>query len=105
LTNLEFVQGCHKLQELVLKDSAVLDMSTVAKLKNLHTLSMSGCPDVGKLEEVARSASLKKIMASYQQFSLLKERFDRIIDFSTMSGCMTEEESEIWHEYMDRARR
>lgn len=105
LTNLEFVQGCHKLQELVLMDSAVLDMSSVAKLENLHTLTMSGCPDVGKLEEVARSASLKKIMASYQQFSLLKERFDRIIDFSTMSGCMTEEESEIWHEYLDRARR
>lgn len=104
LPNLEFLKGCGKLQELSMKDTAVRDMSAVAALENLHSLEMSGCPDVGRLEEVARSASLKKMMASFPQFALLKDRFDRTIDFSTMSGRMTEEESEIWHEYLDRAR-
>ncbi|MBD2861149.1 hypothetical protein [Paenibacillus oceani] len=103
LSNLEFVRGCGKLQELVLNNAAVRDMSAVGELESLHTLKMSGCPDVGKLEEVARSNSLKKIMASFQQFALLKDRFDRKIDFSSMSGNMTDEENKIWYEYVDRA--
>jgi len=104
LSNLEFARGCGKLQELVLNHTSVGDMSAVAELKSLRALKMSGCPDVGRLEEVARSASLNKIMASFQQFALLKDRFDRKIDFSSMSGNMTDEESKIWYEYVDRAR-
>ncbi|RKN84247.1 leucine-rich repeat domain-containing protein [Paenibacillus ginsengarvi] len=105
LSNLEFLKGCVKLEELEMNDTAVRDMSAVAGLEHLHTLKMSGCPDVGNLEQVARSASLNKMMVSFQQFMLLKDRFDRMIDFSTMSGTMTDEESDIWHEYVDRARR
>lgn len=67
---------------------------------NLQSLELSGCPDIGKLEEIARSVSLKKITASFPQFALLKDRFVRKIDFSTMTGSMTDEEEEIWYEYV-----
>lgn len=66
----------------------------------MTTLELNGCPDVGNVEELSRSTSLRKIAASYQQFSLLKDRFDRKIDFSTMTGNMTDEEEEIWYRYL-----
>ncbi|WP_028551632.1 leucine-rich repeat domain-containing protein [Paenibacillus sp. UNC451MF] len=105
LRNLQFVEKCHKLKEVIMKDSAVEDISALAKLDNLQSLELSGCSAVGKLEELARSASLSKITASFQQFSLLKECFDRAIDFSTITGGMTEAESDIWHAYLDGVRR
>jgi len=105
LQNMQFVEKCHKLKELSLKDSAVEDISALAKLENFRNLGLSGCPNIGKLEELGHSASLSKITASYQQFALLKDCFDRAIDFSTMTGEMTEEESGIWREYLDRTRR
>ncbi|MFL1672874.1 hypothetical protein [Paenibacillus dendritiformis] len=72
----------------------------MADLENVQSLELSGCPDIGKLEESARSASLRKITASFQQFAMLKDRFDRKIDFSMMTGSMTDEEEEIWYEYV-----
>ncbi|MCS7463833.1 SMI1/KNR4 family protein [Paenibacillus doosanensis] len=103
LAHLQFAESCRKLQTLVLKDSAVEDISALARLDHLRSLELSGSPDIGKLEELARSASLNKITASYRQFALLKDRFDRIIDFSSITGDMTDEESDIWYEYVKRA--
>ncbi len=104
LPNMQFVEKCQKLHELTMKDSAVEDISALAKLENLQSLELSGCPDVGMLKELARSASLSKITASFPQFALLKDCFDRAIDFSAITGGMTEEEQDIWHEYLDRVR-
>ncbi|MBP1989633.1 leucine-rich repeat domain-containing protein [Paenibacillus eucommiae] len=104
LLNMQFVKKCHKLREVIIKDSVVEDISLLAKLEKLQSLELSGCPNIGKLEDLACSASLSKITASFQQFTLLKESFDRAIDFSTITGGMTEEESGIWHEYLDRVR-
>lgn len=99
LPNLAFLRNCRKLQNLILKDSDVQDMSALAFLENLKTLELDDCPDVGKLEEIARSTSLRKVTASFQQFFLLKDRFEQKIDFSTITGEMTDEEEEIWLYY------
>ncbi|WP_240421849.1 leucine-rich repeat domain-containing protein [Paenibacillus periandrae] len=101
---MQFLEKSHKLKEIILKDSSVEDISALAKLENLQCLELSGCRDVGKLEELARSVSLSQITASFQQFVRLKDCFDRAIDFSTITGGMTEEERDIWHEYLDRVR-
>lgn len=100
LPNLEFLRNCRKLRTVKMTNPAVKDISILADLENLQSLELSGCPDIGKLEEIARSASLKKITASFPQFALLKDRFGRKIDFSTMTGSMTDEEEEIWYEYV-----
>ncbi len=42
----------------------------------------------------------RKITASFAQFALLKDSFDWKIDFSTITGSMTDEEDEIWYAYL-----
>lgn len=100
LPGLAFLGNCRRLQKIVIKDSTIGDVSVLAGLTKLQSLELNGCPDIGKLEELARSASLRKITASFQQFARLKDCFDRKIDFSTMIGEMTDEEEEIWHQYL-----
>ncbi|GED31442.1 hypothetical protein [Brevibacillus centrosporus] len=100
LSNLEFLRNCPNLQRVKLKDSSIQDASALAMLESLHSLELSGCPNLGKLEELGKSASLRKITASFAQFALLKDRFDRKIDFSTITGSMTDEEDEIWYAYL-----
>lgn len=100
LSNLEFLRNCPNLQRVKLKDSSIQDASALAMLESLHSLELSGCPNLGKLEDLGKSASLRKITASFAQFALLKDRFDRKIDFSTITGSMTDEEDEIWYAYL-----
>lgn len=100
LRDLEFLRSCQKLQRVKIKDSSIGDISALAALEHLQSLELSNCTDMGMLEELGKSASLRNITASYAQFARLKDRFDRKIDFSTMTGSMTDEEEESWYEYL-----
>ncbi len=101
LQSLEFLRNCLQLQHVKVKESSIKDISALASLESLQSLELSGCPDIGMLEELGKSASLRKITASFAQFDLLKDRFERKIDFSTMTGSMTDEEEEIWYAYLN----
>ncbi|GAA4852190.1 hypothetical protein GCM10023310_33790 [Paenibacillus vulneris] len=103
LPNMKFMEGLHRLEKLIVRESAIEDISALNQLENLQSLELSGT-HASNLEQLASSASLSKITASFQQFALLKDRFDRFIDFSTITGGMSDEESKIWHEYLDRVR-
>lgn len=102
LPHLAFLQKYRYLKELSMKDSSVEDISALARLERLQVLELSNCPEIGNLEELAHSVSLKQVAASFQQFALLKNCFNRKIDFSKMIGRMTEEESAIWRDYLNQ---
>ncbi|MDH6351805.1 internalin A [Brevibacillus sp. 1238] len=100
LADLAFLRGCRQLKTVKLRKTAIADISHLAELENLQSLEFSGCDELGQLEQLGKSASLRKITGSYQQFARLKDCFERKIDFSTITGNMTDEEDEIWHAYV-----
>ncbi|QTH40946.1 SMI1/KNR4 family protein [Cohnella sp. LGH] len=104
LKSLDFLRNCRKLRKVTIADSSVQDASALGELPNLHSLELQGGPEIGGLEKVAKSASLKRASVSFPQFALLTKHSERYIDFSTMNGKMTDEESSIWHRYLDSAR-
>ncbi|MED1646431.1 leucine-rich repeat domain-containing protein [Brevibacillus agri] len=100
LPDLAFLPNNRKLRSVKMNKTAIGDISALAELGSLLTLELNDCPELGNLEALGKSASLAKITASYQQFARLKDRFARKIDFSSMTGDMTDEEEEIWHAYV-----
>jgi len=103
LPDLSFTRFCRKLRKVILVNTDVKDISALAELPELREIELSGCPDIGELKKLAGSASLKKATVSYPQFVVLKNSFDRYLDFSTMNGRINEEESRVWSDYLDRA--
>ncbi len=104
LKSLDFLRKCRKLRTVTIADSSVRDASALGELPNLRSLELRGSPEIGGLEKAAKSPSLKRASVSFPQFVLLSKHSDRYIDFSTMNGNMTDDESAIWHRYLDRAR-
>ncbi|TVY03367.1 SMI1/KNR4 family protein [Cohnella terricola] len=104
LNSLSFVRKCRKLRTVTIKNSSVQDASALGELPNLHSLELQGSPEIGGLERVAKSDSLKRASVAFPQFVLLSKHSNRYFDFSTMNGRMTDEESTIWHQYLDLAR-
>ncbi|MGF9826262.1 leucine-rich repeat domain-containing protein, partial [Brevibacillus agri] len=100
LPDLAFLPNNRKLRSVKMNKTAIGDISALAELGSLLTLELNDCPELGNLEALGKSPSLAKITASYQQFARLKDRFARKIDFSSMTGDMTDEEEEIWHAYV-----
>nr|WP_281378783.1 leucine-rich repeat domain-containing protein [Paenibacillus phyllosphaerae] len=93
---LDFLLPCTKLSELELQNTAIADISSVAKLPSLRSVKLSRCPNIGNLEALATSLSIDEFTGSFAQFSLLKDLFPRKVDFSTITGGMTKEEEELW---------
>ncbi|MGE6259952.1 SMI1/KNR4 family protein [Heyndrickxia sporothermodurans] len=100
LTSLNCLSTCNSLNEIVLNHTILKDGSDIGDLKGLKKLKLNDST-IHNLEVIAQSPSLKIFQGSFQQFNILKDLFSRKIDFSTISGEMTEAESEVWHQYLD----
>ncbi|MDA1478252.1 SMI1/KNR4 family protein [Bacillus changyiensis] len=103
LENLDFLRAQNKLQTLIFEDSVIQDGSALVQLKRLTALELRGT-SMTNLEVIARSASLKKFAGSFAQFNLLKDLCKGKVDFSKMVGEMSDEEGEIWSDYLDEQR-
>ena len=100
LKNLDCFSSSHPLQEIILQDTVVEDGRAIGRLQELKSLTLNGA-SIHNLEVVAHSSSLETLKGSFQQFSLLKELFHQAIDFFTIIGEMTDEEEDVWHQYLD----
>ncbi|WP_342511992.1 SMI1/KNR4 family protein [Sporosarcina sp. FSL K6-1522] len=98
-TSLAFLQGNQQLHELTLIDSTIEEGAALAKLKRLSKLELHGTSIVN-LKAIAQSASLKTFAGAFDQFYVLKDAFEQKVDFSKMIGEMTEEEEQIWDDYL-----
>ncbi|GGD86277.1 SMI1/KNR4 family protein [Paenibacillus nasutitermitis] len=100
LDNLDFLRSCGKLSLLKLKAVSVEDIHALAELTGLKELTLEMSPQIGRLESIADSPSLSRFTGSYQQFNILKDLAHRHVDFSSMIGEMTEEESGVWRQFL-----
>lgn len=91
---LSFLTGCTKLKTLHLIDCSIEDAKDFLKLP-VERLECEGTL-INNLEVIAESASLHFFAGSFQQFWTLKQKVSRPIDFSKISGPMTEAEEELW---------
>lgn len=87
------------LQNIKLKDTKVKDGSALGRMKGLKELELDGAT-IGNLETVCCSNSLETFTGAFAQFNMLKDSFSRKIDFSKIIGEMSEEEREIWYQYV-----
>ncbi|EJQ44656.1 MULTISPECIES: SMI1/KNR4 family protein [Bacillus cereus group] len=88
------------LQNIKLKDTNVKNGNVLGRLKGLKELELDGAT-IENLETVCSSDSLEIFTGSFAQFNMLKDSFDRKIDFSKIIGEMSEEEREIWYQYVN----
>lgn len=91
---LSFLTGCKKLKTLHLIDCSIEDAKELLKIP-VENLECEGT-FINNLEVIAESASLRFFAGSFQQFWALKQKVSRPIDFSKISGPMTEAEEELW---------
>lgn len=87
------------LQNIKLIDTKVKDGSALGRLKGLKELELDGAT-IENLETICCSNSLEIFTGSFDQFHMLKDSFDRKIDFSKIIGEMSEEEREIWYQHV-----
>lgn len=99
LPELSFLSGCRQLRELVLVNVSVADISALATMPGLHTVELQGSNEVGRLEALAQSESLKRFSGSFEQFELLSALVGNRVDFSKLVGDMTAEQRDRWREY------
>ncbi|WP_171056182.1 leucine-rich repeat domain-containing protein [Paenibacillus sinopodophylli] len=100
LADLQFLSGCVKLEELKLEQVSVADFSAIAQLSSLRSLELQGSEQIGQLLEATSLPNLRKFTGSYAQFNLLKKQFVQKVDFSSITGAMTKEQSELWSQYL-----
>jgi len=100
LKNVDCFTSSHLLREIILHDTVLEDGGAIGQLKNLRSIELNGAT-IGNLEVIANSSSLKVFTGSFEQFRILKDLFHRTIDFSTIIGEMTDEEDQVWHQYLD----
>ena len=98
-SSLDFLKENKNLQELEFIDSSIKDGSIIAKLSHLHRLELNGTT-IDNLEMIAPSNSLQSFFGAFEQFNRLKDVFQQEVDFSKIIGGMTDEEEEIWHDYL-----
>ncbi|MBB3112707.1 cell wall assembly regulator SMI1 [Paenibacillus phyllosphaerae] len=102
LDTLDFLLGCPSLKNLILIQTTVKDASALGALPALQDLELRSSP-VGSLASLSASQSLRIFSGSYEQFDLLKDVFDRPINFSMIIGEMTDEQSAAWRSYVNAA--
>lgn len=98
-SSLNFLKENQSLQELEFVDSSITDGSNIAKLSSLRSLELNGTA-IDNLEIIAESSSLQSFSGAFDQFNRLKNAFNQQVDFSTLIGSTTDEEEEIWHNYL-----
>ncbi|EEL82075.1 Rab [Bacillus cereus AH1271] len=99
IANLNCLKHNSSIQNIKLTDTKVKDGAALGKMKGLKELELDGTT-IDNLETICCSHSLKIFTGSFEQFYKLKNSFDRKIDFSKIIGGMSEEEREIWHQYV-----
>ncbi|MGO4543623.1 SMI1/KNR4 family protein [Paenibacillus sp. 2TAB23] len=104
LPDVGFLKGCGALEHLKLEQVSVADFSAIAEIGSLRSLELQGSEQVGQLLAAARLPALSRFTGSYAQFDLLKNQFAQQVDFSSITGAMTDEQSELWHQYLSSNR-
>lgn len=99
LTGLDGLKSSQTLREIKLKDTTIEDGTFLGKITSLKALELNHS-SIQNLSVVAMSESLERFTGSFSQFNILKDLFHRKIDFSTIIGEMTDEESDIWHQFL-----
>lgn len=99
IANLSCFQHNTSIRNIKLTDTKVKDGSALGKMKGLKELELDGTT-IDNLDTICCSHSLEIFTGSFEQFYMLKDSFDRKIDFSKVIGGMSEEESEIWHQHV-----
>ncbi|EJS69071.1 SMI1/KNR4 family protein [Bacillus cereus] len=99
IANLYCIQHNASIQNIKLTDTKVKDGAALGKMKGLKELELDGAT-IDNLETIGCSHSLEIFTGSFEQFYMLKDSFDRKIDFSKIIGGMSEEEREIWHQHV-----
>ncbi|WP_433772131.1 SMI1/KNR4 family protein [Bacillus wiedmannii] len=99
IANLYCIQHNASIQNIKLTDTKVKDGAALGKMKGLKELELDGAT-IDNLETIGCSHSLEIFTGSFEQFYMLKDSFDRKLDFSKIIGGMSEEEREIWHQHV-----
>lgn len=99
IANLNCFQHNASIQNIKLTDTKVKDGAALGKMNGLKELELDGAT-IDNLETICCSHSLEIFTGTFEQFFMLKDSFDRNIDFSKIIGGMSEEESEIWHQHV-----
>lgn len=92
--NLHFLTYIHNLKELTLVDCAIKDGSEFNETP-IETLVLDHT-SIDNLEVIAESSSLKAFAGSFQQFRSLKPKMSQPVDFSRITGGMTDHEMNLW---------
>ncbi|WP_185960056.1 SMI1/KNR4 family protein [Planococcus soli] len=82
------------LKKLTLIDCQIFD-ATEIKETQIETLECIRTP-IENIEVIAESPSLQKFSGSFQQFAVLQPVVKRPMDFSKITGGMTDSERDIW---------
>lgn len=82
------------LKKLTLIDCQIFD-ATEIKETQIETLECIRTP-IENIEVIADSPSLQKFSGSFQQFRMLQPIVTRSMDFSKITGGMTDSERDIW---------
>lgn len=99
IDNLNCFQHNASIQNIKLKDTKVKDGSALCRMRGLKELELDGAT-IENIETICCSKSLETFSGSFEQFYMLKDSFDRKIDFSKIIGEMSEEESEVWYQHV-----
>ncbi|MDQ0428595.1 cell wall assembly regulator SMI1 [Planomicrobium stackebrandtii] len=82
------------LKKLTLIDCQIFD-ATEIKETQIETLECIRTP-IENIEVIAESPALRKFSGSFQQFGMLQPVVKRPMDFSKITGGMTDSELDIW---------
>lgn len=88
IANLYCFQHNVSIKNIKLTDTKVNDGAALGKMKGLKEVELDGAT-VDNLETLCCSHSLEIFTGSFEQFYMLKDSFDRKIDFSKIIGGMS----------------
>ncbi|MEW4369571.1 SMI1/KNR4 family protein [Paenibacillus kandeliae] len=100
--NADHLRAFEQLQELTFQHLYLQDASALADLRSLQKLSLLDNSDISQLESITRSTTLRSFTGSFAQFDQIKDGFSQLVDFSSLTGDLTNEQFEIWSNYNRR---
>lgn len=101
LNDVNFIENHPAIISIELNDCVIKDCSALVSMKKLKTIELSNTP-IENIKELANSTTITKFTGSYEQFSILKGLFEQSVDFSAITGGMTDEESDNWSQFLSR---
>ncbi|PEW41711.1 GTPase, partial [Bacillus cereus] len=99
IVNFNCLKHNSSIQNIKLTDTKVKDGTALGKMKGLKELELDGAT-IDNLKTICCSRSLEIFTGSFEQFYMLKDSFERKIDFSKIIGGMSDEEREVWHQHV-----